>query len=211
MAVKIPQLEIDGVLCDVYDSDAIHTDDLADILSQASIRYVIGNLFFPVGSYYITESATDPATLFGGTWESVGGRVLMGADGNHPVNSVGGSEDAIVPTHRHFINAHTAVNGEHVHSISGTAASAGAHTHGLGERWSEGSGKQTAFMRTQNRDRQTIYTASAGAHTHGVTGSAAIAGNHSHLISAYSDNAGESGVGKNNMPYRAVYIWRRTA
>lgn len=211
MAVKLSELEIDGVLCEVFDIDAVHVDELADILSRSAIRQVIGNLFFPVGSIYMTASDTNPATLFGGTWEPVQGRVIMGADGNHPVNSIGGSEDSIVPSHNHYVSFKTESGGSHTHSISGTALAAGSHQHGLGANWSSGSGSNSAYKKDSNRTIYTRYTDAAGSHTHALSGSALIAGAHQHDLAGYSDNTGVSGVGKNNMPYVAYYIWRRTA
>lgn len=211
MAVKVPEIEVDGVICEVYDNDAIHTNELADVLSQPAIRQVIGNLFFPIGSYYITESDTNPATLFGGTWTAVTGRVIMGADGMHPVGSVGGSEDLVVPNHRHYIDIDTMDGGSHTHTVGATAAAAGSHQHTIGDRWSSGSGKETAYKRSNDRTRTHIATDAAGSHSHSVSGTAYSAGLHSHHMKAYSNYSGEDGTGKNNMPYRAAYIWRRTA
>lgn len=45
----------------------------------------------PVGSLYISEIATSPAELFGGTWERIEGRFIMGASDTYPVGSTGGS------------------------------------------------------------------------------------------------------------------------
>lgn len=39
---------------------------------------------YPVGAVYISVNNTNPSSLFGGTWESIGaGRVLQGADSSH--------------------------------------------------------------------------------------------------------------------------------
>ena len=39
---------------------------------------------YPIGSIYLSTNGTNPAELFGGTWESIGsGRVLQGADDTH--------------------------------------------------------------------------------------------------------------------------------
>lgn len=35
---------------------------------------------YPVGAIYLSVNDTDPATLFGGTWERIGGRLPLGAD-----------------------------------------------------------------------------------------------------------------------------------
>ena len=45
----------------------------------------------PVGSLYISENSTSPAELYGGTWERIEGRFIMGASGTYPAGSTGGS------------------------------------------------------------------------------------------------------------------------
>ena len=45
----------------------------------------------PVGSPYISESATSPAELYGGTWERIEDRFIMGASDTYPAGSTGGS------------------------------------------------------------------------------------------------------------------------
>lgn len=45
---------------------------------------------WPVGSIYITVSNTSPATLFGGTWERISERFLLGASGSYPAGGTGG-------------------------------------------------------------------------------------------------------------------------
>ena len=45
---------------------------------------------YPVGAVYISVNNTSPASLFGGTWKSIGGRFLLGADATYAVGSSGG-------------------------------------------------------------------------------------------------------------------------
>lgn len=45
---------------------------------------------YPVGSYYISESATSPASLFGGIWTRIKDKVLIGAGNLYSVGSTGG-------------------------------------------------------------------------------------------------------------------------
>lgn len=47
---------------------------------------------YPVGAIYMSTNATDPGTLFGGTWERIQGRFLLGASSSHAVGSTGGAE-----------------------------------------------------------------------------------------------------------------------
>ena len=43
---------------------------------------------YPVGAIYISTSSTSPASLFGGTWESIASeRVLMGVSSSHGAGS----------------------------------------------------------------------------------------------------------------------------
>ena len=46
---------------------------------------------YPVGSIYMSVNSTSPATLFGGTWEAIQGKFLLGAYGNtYKAGSTGG-------------------------------------------------------------------------------------------------------------------------
>ena len=47
---------------------------------------------YPVGSIYMSTNATDPGTLFGGTWSRIQGRFLLAADDSHAAGSTGGEE-----------------------------------------------------------------------------------------------------------------------
>ena len=65
---------------------------------------------YPVGAVYISANSTSPASLFGGTWESIGGRFLLGADSTYTAGSTGGETTHTLtidemPSHRHVINA----------------------------------------------------------------------------------------------------------
>ena len=50
----------------------------------------IFDLIYPVGSFYISAKSTNPAMLFGGTWEQIQGRFLLGRSSSYPVGSMGG-------------------------------------------------------------------------------------------------------------------------
>ena len=61
---------------------------------------------YPVGAVYISANSTSPASLFGGTWESIGGRFLLGADATYAAGSTGGEETHTLttdemPEHKH--------------------------------------------------------------------------------------------------------------
>ena len=44
----------------------------------------------PVGCVYMSLDSTSPEVLFGGTWESIGGRFLLGVDATYKAGSTGG-------------------------------------------------------------------------------------------------------------------------
>lgn len=61
---------------------------------------------YPVGSYYITESSTTPASLFGGRWVRVSGYFLYGAASQSSVGGTGGEAQHTLtvnemPKHHH--------------------------------------------------------------------------------------------------------------
>lgn len=49
-------------------------------------------LLHPVGGPpYVSENPTSPAELYGGTWERIEGKFIMGASDTYPAGSTGGS------------------------------------------------------------------------------------------------------------------------
>ena len=118
----------------------------------------------------------------------------LGASSAYPINTTGGSADAVVVSHTHGIPA-----------LSGTAASNGAHTHSVkspmlyGSDWAAGKNAWSASSTGQTAYNLAGTAESSGAHTHSVTTNASTTG-----------PQGVSGTGKNMPPYKAVYIWERT-
>ena len=47
---------------------------------------------YPVGSIYMTLSSSYPGNIFGGTWERIEGRFLLGSSATHYAGQTGGSE-----------------------------------------------------------------------------------------------------------------------
>ena len=121
----------------------------------------ITDLIYPVGSIYMTTANTNPGTLFGGTWQKIQDRYLLGSGVSRSATETGGTSTYTLtvnnmPQHNHAATA--ANNGAHTHTTTGTAASDGAHTHGVGTLATASTGAHT----------HTATTASNGAHTHGV-------------------------------------------
>lgn len=51
---------------------------------------------YPIGSVYISVNSTSPASLFGGTWEKISGKFLLGISDNNELGDTGGNA-----THNH--------------------------------------------------------------------------------------------------------------
>ena len=159
---------------------------------QNLINERLGTLY-PVGSIYMSVESTNPSTLFGGTWEQLKDRFLLGAGDIYANASTGGSAE--LQAHFHGIP-----------SLSGTAQSNGEHSHVTSRRTSTyGSGMQsnwrciTAPASANGDYSQISNTENAGAHTHTVTTNASI-----------TDSTG-NGTAGNMPPYLTVYMWKRVS
>lgn len=138
---------------------------------------------FPVGAYYISETATDPGTLFGGTWTRVKGKFLVGLDeadaSIDAVTDTGGAKTVNL-THTHYVD-HTHNGVDHLHGIFLSSNYAG-------------SGSRTASNAnaTQGADRSL---------TTGTMNGRTTTDNPSVDLSAV----------ENRPPFAVAYMWKRTA
>lgn len=140
------------------------------------------DLVYPVGSIYMSVNSTSPAILFGGNWEQLKDKFLLGAGDTYSNGSTGGAASVSLtksqmPRHNHTQSAHR-------HTMSGN--------------YSGGStGSSDAYTYEDKRNLQTRYTEYATPtinHT-GGTG---------------TTNVDANGAAHENMPpYLAVYIWKR--
>ena len=67
---------------------------------------------YPVGSIYMSVNSTNPGELFGGTWEQIQGRFLLGQGSGYSAGAIGGEanhalSDNEMPSHRHWITSAT--------------------------------------------------------------------------------------------------------
>lgn len=69
----------------------------------------IFDMIYPVGAIYISVSDVNPATLFGGSWEQIQDRFLLGAGATYSAGSIGGEATHTLtidemPRHNHEID-----------------------------------------------------------------------------------------------------------
>lgn len=158
----------------------------ANIANTYLKKATVIDVIYPVGSIYMSMSATNPHDLFGvGTWERISqGRMLLGADDSTYKAGATGGEAA------HTLTA----NEMPAHSHSGTTSTNGDHSHGVRDAdYHDGYGN--SFDSGDWGPKRYIPTSNAGNHNHTFT----------------TDNAG-GGAAHNNMPpYLVCYMWQRTA
>lgn len=176
---------------------------------------------YEVGDIYITMNQDNPANRFGGEWERLEDRFLLGAGDTYALEATGGSKDAVTVSHTHTQTAHT-----HTTSVGNQSAN---HTHGTGSS-TQGSFNimQTAQMSRRRVQKgtqgdvmgwqwYTDNTANEDMYYVGSTQNTGInSANHTHTVSVSggattTGASGVSGVDQNMPPYIAVYIWRRIA
>ena len=85
-----------------YDVDVFNKnmEILDDVISKLALK------LHPVGSFYTTSDGTNPSEIFGGTWEQIKGKFLLGASENYANGTVGGEAThklsiAEMPSHKH--------------------------------------------------------------------------------------------------------------
>ena len=138
---------------------------------------------YPIGAIYMSTVATDPGTLFGGSWTRIEDRFLLAAGGTYTAGSTGGAAAVTLTANQ---------SGQRALSISG-----GGHSHTVHAKHG------TKFASGSTR----------GFHNDGDAVSNSMAyidantGTHSHSVSA----ANASEAHENMPPYLVVYAWQRTA
>lgn len=146
--------------------------------------------FYQVGDYFITKSNINPSERFGGSWEKVKGKFLVGVDEQNPlfniVGATGGSESVVLtgdqlPRHGFDLQ---------VHGDSGGAGNSGTVLNYLNP---VGAMKRTAST------RESQYRSGGG----NIGG----AGSQGRALLEIGANQAHS----NLPPYEAVNIWRRIA
>lgn len=153
-----------------------------------TFRCQLLDLTRPIGSYYWSSDSTDPAELFGGTWERIRGKFIYAEDDDIAVGTTGG---------------------EKKHTL--TVAETPAHTHTRGtmnitgtfgfDCWADT--PSGAFLKNGGDTRKgSDYNANAW----GSNVKFDAAGNWSGSTSSVG-----GGEAHNNMPpYEAAYCWKRT-
>lgn len=118
--------------------------------------------YFPIGYVYISTSNINPGTIFGGTWEQIKDKFLLGAGSSYTSGTTGGAK-----THTHTTAGHTLTIAEmpsHTHvNARGVASVSPGSTSTPNTSWANGS---TFAWNTTSEA-----TGGGSSHSHGNTGS----------------------------------------
>ena len=170
----------------VYVGDTEPTDSSVKCWISPSGKIDLSSLWdqiYPVGSIYITANATNPSVLFGGTWEQLKGKFLVGVDSSDTDFETSGKTGG-EKTHTLTVDEMPS----HTHDMDDAVY--GDYKNRLGIRGDGGGGKGLipSMMQTTGYSRYIPTNTGGGKpHNHGNTGST------------------------NHMPpYLAVYVWKRT-
>lgn len=155
--------------------------------------------YYPIGSIYLSVSNLDPSLIFGGTWERIKGKFLLGADDNtYKLGNTGGEA-----THKLTLNEIPS----HAHSF--TTSQSGYHEHQVALN---GDSSFNIFYKLNWGSSNTGYCIT-GSNTNGqsiANSYASIAkGNGSHAHTGTTDNNGGNNSHNNMPPYIVIYMWKR--
>lgn len=135
----------------------------------------------PVSSLYISDNATSPAELYGGTWERIEGKFIMGASDTYPAGSTGGEvEHSHAYAVTYMSNYNGVVGGSNYYSVMAYDGTTGGNNVAT----DAGTGIGNAFSDISTTVNQ---------------------------VMEYRRSLGKTGYGSSIPPYYSVYIWRRVA
>lgn len=154
----------------------------------------LADVFYPVGSIYISAASTSPADMFGGTWKRINGRVLIGAGQNEAnTTNAWGSTSASVTN---FPAGE--MGGVYRHALSENELP--SHSHGFKDdshTWAWGRNP------TNSIHANVSVALGSGIDGNQLTSSQGI----------WNSTLGTGGGSPhtNMQPYLVVYMWQRTA
>ena len=166
---------------------------------------------YPIGSIYMSTSPTNPSELFGGTWQEIQGKFLLGRSSGHAAGTTGGAESVKIavnqlPAHTHTGPSHTHSMPSHTHT--GTTAKSGNHRHAI-KRYQTAAIGGNRFCIQGSDDNVTFNSNYAGEHTHTFTTNAGGSGNTGASGTGATGSTGGNQALSIMPPFLAVYMWTR--
>jgi len=157
---------------------------------------------YPVGSIYMSINSTNPATLFGGTWERLKDRFLLASGDTYASGTTGGSATVNL-NHSHTVNSHSHTYGLRYNTYYGDIGGADS---GAMQLYNNGAWKDVGYAGSRNAWVNGGTTASSKS-----VSSSYASGTASTSASSPGTDSQLSSTSNNMPPYLAVYMWKRTA
>lgn len=191
----------------VIDNISEQTNDRTNAPSIHAVREAIQSVTieaYPIGSIYMSVNEVDPADIFGGIWEKIENKFLLGASTSYPNGSTGGKAQTTLtisnmPNHKHQYDKAVSVAG---HAL--TTNEMPAHNHQItgvkGSTKGTVSGTQTDDILVGTETQGTSQVGGGAEHTHDLNTS-----------TPYTGAAGSGQSFTNMPPYLAVNVWYRVA
>lgn len=180
-----------------------HNNDVVEVSNVKITRKRIDSskelvdMIYPVGSIYMSVNNVSPQYLFGGTWERLKDRFLLGSGDTYNNGATGGS--ATVSLTESEMPRHTHIQNSHNHTQN-------AHHHTQYSYYSTGTGSSGAYVQSTNRKTTRVNTDDTTATNIANTATNKYTGG-----TGTSESASNGSAHENMPPYLAVYMWKRTA
>lgn len=168
-------------------------NDLNLVPIEETVKSIVLNTFFPVGSVYTDVTGNvNPNTQFGGTWVKIQNAFLYGS-GSKSVGNTGGAETVTLTTEQ---------MPSHSHGVGSINASGGFITGKIAfDTGTDNSGSGVFNRTATNRIAGSGYEETGGHFDFYF----------SRNRSGSTSSAGSGGAHNNMPPYIVVNIWKRTA
>lgn len=191
----------------VIDNISEQTNDRTNAPSIHAVREAIQSVTieaYPIGSIYMSVNEVDPAELFGGIWDKIENKFLLGSSDSFPNGSTGGKRQTTLtisnlPNHKHQYDKAVSIAGHaltefeippHNHQITGVRGSVQGTV----------SGAQTDDILVGTETQVTSSVGGGVEHTHDLN-----------MSTPYTGSAGSGQSFTNMPPYLAVNVWYRVA
>ena len=149
---------------------------------------------YPVGAVYLSAEPDSPASLFGGTWERIMDRFLLGAGDAYAAGSTGGEETVALATEQMPSHTHTPTD-----NTPGTSI---YNQYGM-QVLRHLSSASTLRAQVAKGSDYYVNAANPKASDYGSLDDVSV---------MYKTGATGGGAAHNNMPpYLAVYMWKRVS
>lgn len=172
--------------------------DISGVKDNKSLEKLL-DLIYPVGSIYMNVNNIDPAIIFGGKWNRIEDKFLLGS-GSKNIGATGGEETHTLsigetPSHAHNFTATT-----NTATLSGSILDMASQSKSIDI---DAFGCFSPFQSGTSRAYGTSVDGSA-------YDSVSFNGNHNHSVGGTTSASGQNQAHNNMPPYLVVNVWKRT-